>query len=721
MRTVIDLTGGDECFEGCAGGFAGLVKLFDRELTAHTLDRLRRAGVTEVYLCAQRRLAELKRFAGDVEGMALTVCEPEEVPRDEGLLILGGDWFFTAEMNDLPAADSPSVLTCREPVGRGTALPEGLCGEGAGFAGAVYLPAGLAELYSGGMEPLLRELAVQGTALTPVTAHFAARLTDAAALAELTRYMLDNAGVFPLPEDQGRILTEPGQLPGVDYAPPVYAGRNVTFGAGCKIGAYSCIGADSAIGRRAVVSGAYIGENVCIGAHSEVCGALLAGASVGSSVRLGEQSLIGRGATVYNGATVCAGVCVYSGRRVFEGAYLCEDLVRGSAAEHRIGDDGCCQIGAYPSAVDVLRFGAAAASALPPGSIIVLAHSGSEAAKALCSCLRTGIVSGGCKVLELDEGSRQLLGFTLSRCGLPLGCFVSGGDDGLTLMSAGGLPLSTQTVTAIERACEGGGTRPVPVPEKNASAGLGGMRLLYEEMLRSLLPEERRLNISVRCPNRFIQTVADSVFSGFDEADCERVSFNVSADGSACSAYSREAGYVMHDRLLLLALRYQFSRGLPAAVPFEYTAAADRLAEESGGVLLRYHSSTDGSEDACARECAARCDNLFVRDGLALAALVTKIAHMSGKSFEALLSELPEIYCTQRYVGITERPREIARQLGTGTFGSGSELVRGEERAVIRQVRGSRGLMIFAESCSAEAAMSLCDELTARIRELSKK
>ena len=138
-------------------------------------------------------------------------------------------------------------------------------------------------------------------------------------------------------------------------------------------------------------------------------------------------------------------------------------------------------------------------------------------------------------------------------------------------------------------------------------------------------------------------------------------------------------------------------------------------------MLLRYFSDSDGDHDREARECAASLSNLFIRDGLALAAFVTMTVAKRGKSFDEVISEIPRFYCSQRFIGVRNGKGVTPESIGAKAAGSGAEVVREGGRAVVRPVRGSRGFMIFSEGASSEIASSLCDELVSKLQELSNK
>ncbi len=727
MQIIIDMCS-SSALDNCLGTHPSLTPLLGRELLGYTLERLKRAGAESALLCCDRYVSEISDYCESCGIMSLTLCESECLEIDDDILVVSADYYYTPVLPELFSKDTPAVLVCSEAAGSelitfkrdsdGDIISIDESSEGDCFAGAVYLPRSLAHFYTGDLSKALSGLFKAGAVLTPVTSHFSARLTDTSAFLELQRHMLNNAGALSLPELNERVYSEDCELSGVTVEPPVYIGRNVSIAPGTVLGPYTVIEDDVLIERRVAVSGAYIGARSVIGAHSVISdAAVFSMASVGAAVRINEGAAIGSRARIFDNAVICAGVSVYAGKKVFEGAYICDDLTQGSISKRSIDDEGCCSLGSHSSPSDFLRFGAAVATALPLNSTVAVAHNGTPAAADMCGCLRMGLAAGGCRVLELGEGSKQLLAFTLSRCKLPLGCYVtSGSENNISLMAGGGLPLTLSLERAIERAYSGGGTRSVPMPQQSVSGELSGIRLLYEDWLRSMLPSHPRLSVSVRCPNKQLQLLADSIFSGLEQGSGESIVFHISHDGSACSAYSQAAGYILHDRLLLLALKNAFKCSTPVSVPYAYTSAADLIAGEEGGSLYRYYSSTDGIEDKEARECAARIDNLFVRDGLALAAYVTMLIEKSDVPFEQMAAELPDFYCTRRYVGLTERAGDIAGTLSANKVGTGAEYLCENGRAVVRRVKGSRGLMVFAESFNAETAMSLCDQVTAKVK-----
>ncbi|MBR4554807.1 MAG: hypothetical protein IKO27_04355 [Ruminococcus sp.] len=719
MKTVIDFTSDSTRLSAVSGCPSGLIRLLGRELVLYSASRAEKLGPEEIVLYSETSLRQIGRFA-DENGMRLA-CQADELDASGDLLVLCSEYSFSSELEELAGSGIPAVLVCREPVG--TPLDTRIWGTDKEkcFAGAVYLPAEYSSLYKGGVQELLKALSSEGISIKAVETHFSVRLTDTAALSELQRVFLDNAGALPLPEVRERVWST-GSLPpaGVTVIPPVYIGSGVTAAPGSVIGPYTSVDDGTAIGRRARLEGSYIGRNVSVGAHCELSGAAVFGkAVIGAASRLGEQSAAGFESVIGEGSVLCSGVSVFRGIRTSEGAYICEDAVHSRSSRPVFDDEGTCSLGELCTPAEFIRLGAAVGSAVEKGSPVITAHTGSAASGELCCCLRIGLASAGCKVIELGASSKQLLGYSLSRCGAFLGCYVSSsGEDSLTLMSPGGLPVPEQLAHRAELAFSENGCRRTVLSSYSSAAPLDGMRILYEHWLRSLLPERTGLNISIRCPGRLIRQTADRVFEGFDEADGERIVFHISHDGSSCTASSTSSGYVPHGRLLLIAARSMFRKGAAVSFPFETSLSAERLAEDENGTLLRYFSVSDGIEDREARECAARPDSFFVRDGLALAAVVTSAADRSGLSFGEFVGEIPQIYCSQRFIGLPGSKVPTAFELDAKAVGQNAELFTDSGRAVVRRVRGSRGLMIFAESFSSEAALSLCDEVTERIKKL---
>jgi phosphomannomutase len=158
-----------------------------------------------------------------------------------------------------------------------------------------------------------------------------------------------------------------------------------------------------------------------------------------------------------------------------------------------------------------------------------------------------------------------------------------------------------------------------------------------------------------------------------------------------------------------------FSWGKPVCVPVTFTAAADELAERAGAKLYRYGFCPD--EMSVSAETAAREDNLFMRDGAALACMICSFMAKSGKTLGELTAEIPQFYTVERFAAADAGRSELMRIFGCRCDGgeAGTVICKGGERALVRPLKRRKGVMIYVESAKTEAAEELCGEIMKRL------
>ena len=157
-------------------------------------------------------------------------------------------------------------------------------------------------------------------------------------------------------------------------------------------------------------------------------------------------------------------------------------------------------------------------------------------------------------------------------------------------------------------------------------------------------------------------------------------------------------------------------------MPYCFSSAADILAESEGGRLYRYYCSSCG-EDTEARMAAAERGNMFVNDGLYLAACICGYLSEKEISLYSALKNIPDIYSTQRYITFGGKTSRLMEKLSTDCSDAGEGVIYGTDnsRAVIKPLRNGNGIMIFAEGSDSEFATALCDELQAKIKRFERE
>ena len=197
----------------------------------------------------------------------------------------------------------------------------------------------------------------------------------------------------------------------------------------------------------------------------------------------------------------------------------------------------------------------------------------------------------------------------------------------------------------------------------------------------------------------------------------EKIIFHVSADGNSCSAYTEKTGYIFHEKLILLAMKALFNKKIPVSVPFSFPMGAESIAETEKGRIFRYYNSSDNNTDEEARAIAQRRDNLFVRDGLALACIICGYLSENNLTFSKAINEIPKFSSIQRYVSYKGNIINLINELSIDkTGGEGVFYSEENTRALIRPLKSGNGLMIFAESFKSEEASAICDKIQEELK-----
>lgn len=497
---------------------------------------------------------------------------------------------------------------------------------------------------------------------------------------------------------------------------PVYIGRNVTLEKGCVL--ENTVVADNAvIGARARLKGCIVDESANIGAGVQAQNAIIcANSHVKPSVTLEENCVIGENSLIGSGARVESGVKIYAERRVEAGEIVSADVKCGHGGEPTLDEEGCCTFPSGATPTDAARFAMAVGTALREGSTAVC--SCAEGSRAMLAAFESGLESAGVTVFSIGTATPQQTMFLINRLGADVGmCINNGGTDKIWLMSRGGLSLELKLQTAVERACSLARYRKLPNSYYGTHCNMSDCKQLYKIYLNQMLPKAfAGLNADVRTADVALARLSDDVIRAKNDLSGEHVIFHISGDGRACTAYSDATGYVTGERLILLAVKANFEHGLPVALPNTFPLAADKLAEQLGGKLYRYFEQTGDGDDA-ARAVAERPDNFFVRDGLVLLCTVCNYLSSHRVTLAQAMADIPQFYSSQRFAASKASAGEICRVLGCRREGGDGVVISdGTTRAMVRPLRHRRGMVIFTESVSCEAASELCDEVICRLK-----
>ena len=215
---------------------------------------------------------------------------------------------------------------------------------------------------------------------------------------------LDVMGAWPA-EQAVRVGPGCRIAPTARLIPPCLLGPGCEVEDGAEVGPFACLGEGCHVGRGASVRHGVLWKGCWLGPGAEVRGAVLAdGVVLGRAARVFEGAVLGRRCQVGEGAVVGPGVRLWPEKQVEEFDQLSRPVVwNGMALRSVVGPLGVraeANAGLTPEAA--CGVGGAFAGRLAAGSRVVVAHSGSAAARALAWAAAAGVSSAGCHVSWLD-------------------------------------------------------------------------------------------------------------------------------------------------------------------------------------------------------------------------------------------------------------------------------------------------------------------------------
>ena len=532
------------------------------------------------------------------------------------------------------------------------------------------------------------------------------RITTPEAFLDCQRHMLYE-------EDMSKRLTD-SNFSGAAISEPVYIGKNVTIMSGTVVESGSVID-DNAVVKGGKVNG-YVGVGTVVSERCEIDrGVVCRGAVLDSGVKCGAYSVIGEKAHIGSEAVIEKGVGIWSGKTVDKGARLYDNVRNSRGSRLVIDENGECSLwGGEATAQKALLFGLGAASALRSGSSIVTAC-GSDESLMLKQALDCGICQAGVNVCSIGRAGISELSYAVHRFGCELGILIGANISGhAAVISAGGMLPDEKLLDHIENVIDDRAFRSVSLSKMGFVSDFSAVGEIYAAELERILPDRfKGVNVDIRTYDVKKARLADRLFHGRNDIYGERIIFNLSADGTKTSAYNDKTGYVMWEKLAAMYAGVCFEKGLAVALPENFPSSADTAAERYCGRLYRYQNSSDVGADV-----AVQPHNMFVYDGLYLAAAVAAYLSDNGISLQKALSGVPDAFTSSRFVGITvsrENREKIFSRLGCSSDG---EITKGSTHAVIRPLRDKRGITVFAESVSCEQAAAVCEDISRKIKSI---
>ncbi len=512
---------------------------------------------------------------------------------------------------------------------------------------------------------------------------------------------------------------------GTEIKEPVCIGENTDISSDVTIGEKAVIGRNVTIGKGAKILGGVIGDGVYIGEKCTVNHAVIGNSviiSAGASVF--EGAVIGENALIAESAIVNQNVKIWNGRHVEPFACAAADLKYGFARPVVINDEGIT--GETNGSITPQTASVIGSSAASIGRKIAVGCRGTSAAHALAMALSSGIMASGGEAWFLGEASEPELAECVRICGASAGCYIDAGITAkIKFFSSDGLSLSRSEEKLIEGGINRGEYRRSGYSHFGPYKNCPDIKELYRGRLMRLRPDKLTgIRAVVNAPEKHISELCDMLLKGINDKDGVPVVFHISGDGTKLSAYTEETGYVFHDRLTLLCCRKLFEEGKDAALPYDFPAAADTLAEKYGRTVLRYSGCPSDRSDKGARKLAA--ETSFAVDGAELMIRTLSVLSERGESLKDACGSLPEFAEINRFVALDSHKwhhMNILRELCSEKQYSSDGIVINDKRGRvrIRPVKTGKGVMMHVESTRLEIAEELCDFYQDTLNALAKK
>lgn len=193
---------------------------------------------------------------------------------------------------------------------------------------------------------------------------------------------------------------------------PLLIGDHVRIGPGATLRDHTVIGSNVEVQDGAFLQRSIVYDNAHVGENAEIRGAIVArGGDVRDRARVSDGCVVGDGASIGVGAVLQPDVKVYPHKRVQAGAEVARSIIWESIGARTLfgkhGVAGLINVDIGPETA--VRLGAAFASTLKPGSLVVASRDASRASRAIKRALIAGLNGAGVDVEDLEIGPRPLL------------------------------------------------------------------------------------------------------------------------------------------------------------------------------------------------------------------------------------------------------------------------------------------------------------------------
>lgn len=482
----------------------------------------------------------------------------------------------------------------------------------------------------------------------------------------------------------GLELPENGKVAGAIVHEPCFIGKNVSA-AGAVIGPYSVIGdgcilqKGCRIERSVLLSGVCVGENSVV-RNSAVCD----GVKIRDGVSVCDGAAIGDGCAIGSDCVIGAGVGIAPDNIIPKNTVLTTN-VTGAYKPYKLERSAADPIGDITS---FARLGAAF-GCLFRGNAAVGYEDAACAAQ--LHAIISGILSSADNVLNLGCCQRAQFRYTVRAYSLCGGIYAAA--DKIYLYAGDGLPLSTADEKALRKVFEG----------NEFFCGKSGNYRMLKNYGEPYVKKLRRSVVAMRPVN--MRIYGDDILSEVIPTKTSESAEHIYVGNSlGVDEYP--------ERLVKCCVSIAFGKTFgKVCVPYSYPSIIEKLGERGG---FEVHRLTLDSPDR---------DGLYdITDPNICACVLCGHLSRSKKTFARLAASVPsfDVFC--RDVDCDGDKFEVMRRLSEGggekEFVEGIRFIDREKKWNVRVVpkNDAKGFRIVAEAANSETAEEMCDFYVKKIR-----
>lgn len=533
------------------------------------------------------------------------------------------------------------------------------------------------------------------------------------------------AGNLPETVGQGGVLCRDGKLPEGNYTliPPVWLGSGVTIGDGAVIGPEAVIDDGCHIGLGSSLRRTVALSNVYIGSNCELRGAVLCqGASLESTGRMFEGSVLGADARVGVGATVGTNVRLWPGKRVDNEARVNQNVKWGHVYAGVFDDDGISgESGAGITPELCVRAGQALATVLGSKQILI-GHDGQLPSRMCYHAFVAGVTAVGGEAILSGLSFDTLISSTIRLMGFAAGVFFDSAGNRTTIRLCGedGLTLTRKTERAFSSSLAGGEFARCGWDGYREPRPFGGASMLTEQALcQNLDVDLTGFPCHITCCCEIMQDFARRLSArlGLTDSGDTGLRFHIGSSGHSLSGFDENGDFLSARQMELIVCGAVLREG-DMAVPSDAPAVLETMAATYGRQILRYTRTSDG-RDATARRMAAT--QRYTVDAFAALVYLLRCLAKSGLRLADLAMDIPHLETREFRIHVDGNVQETVKRLADRFCGrveaDGVRIGRGSTDCYCQPSKRGDALRVCVRSTDMEAAREFGNEIRKNMKE----